>query len=334
MNRFLKIALCLPFLTACTTTATHPSSPELETGPAYITGSKPNGPVNIGVSDGTNGWDVTASQPYNIHEERIIQAKQPVERYVFTPYTTLPGLIQCTGGGIAAVFTLGKAGHELLEYGCPRIVMLEKLKGTAFKPLEVRHISQTHSAEIPLTGAVLRVVDEKDEIQWEGVLGNQGRGYIPYRALSFTTNQDTYFLRIVSNGITVGEKQLSRTVIKQDAEKSHTVWPEPTIFAIDSERHDIRAALIHALTQTGYLVIAGETEQHALEQESILAMNERVSSNPSRHESLKQTAATVLVQAKVLTHANTEFQLRFLEITTGKELKIETWKIGGKIGRD
>lgn len=334
MNRLFYIVLCLQILTACTRIVSQQAPPESEIGPAYITGSHQTGPVSIRISTTIKEWNVTASQPYDIIEERIVQTKQQVERYVFTPYATLPGLLQCTGGGIAALFSLGKAGLELLEYGCPRIVMLEKLKGTAFKPVEARRISQTRTVETPLTGAIIRLVDDNNEIQWEGVLSRQGTENIPYRALMPNTNQDRLILRIVSNGITVGERPLPLPVTKQDPEYAHIPWPIPTIFAIDSEHAAIRAALIHAIGQTGYIVIPGESEQHALEQESMLALNGRLTTNQFQSTSLKQTAATVLVQARPITRDETHVQLRFLDVKTGKELITKLWKEGERLEID
>lgn len=331
MIKRLSLIFCALTLNACTSVVSNQLSPTSEPGPAYIISRVAAGQASMRIDSGGTGWEVTAAQPYEITEERTTHTQQQVQRYVFTPYATLPGLIQCTGGGIITVLTIGTFGKELLEYGCPRIAMIEKLKGTALKPSEVSRSTESRTILTPLMGAILRVVDGRDVIQWEGALGQEGKGLIPYRAVSDSTNPTSLTVHIVSNGVIVGSKKLPNASTTQNTRSTQQRWPTPTIFTIDSNNEGVRSALIHTLSQTGFLVIAGETDTKIIEKEIELEMKEHRAQQRMQSPSLALEAATVLVQAKPLDRSESQIQLRFLDIKTGKELMVRTWKAGERI---
>lgn len=334
MIKQLSIAFCVLTFNACTSVVNHQLSPTSEPGPAYILSRMANGPVNILIGTGETGWDIAVSQPYEISEERTTRTQQQVQRYVFTPYATIPGLIQCTGGGIITALTIGTYGHELLEYGCPRIAMIEKLKGTALKPSEDHRSIESRTIPTPLAGAILRVVDERGIIQWEGKLSQNGKSLIPYRMVSDTTTPISLTVHIVSNGVILGSKKLPTASATKNPHATQQTWPTPTIFTIDTNSESVRAALIHTLSQTGLAVTASEEDANTIEKEITLEMKEHQGRQKTQTPSLSLEAATVLVHGKPLDRSESQIQLRFLDIKTGKELMVRTWKVGERIGID
>ncbi len=209
----------------------------------------PTGHVRIRIEPHPDdlGWTLAIEQATAVTTAIQKETPRQYRRYAFSPFSIVPGLIQCPYGLIQYALTLGYASDEPMRYGCRRFLLHEPLQGTISLPSTSHRTLELTEQWEPVKGGVI-------EVKWEGKAGLLASYPIPVRAtvlrLAHLVRNDQGRLpsqRVQKGRLEVSYRQGPHTATtifevsgKQLAKAYHSVthsipaqhWPDPLVVQV------------------------------------------------------------------------------------------------------